>query len=59
MSGAVRSAGHVEVPLPDGALQRVGITRAHLEEDAGASLAARTAPFRHLSPRQAGCTKHG
>jgi aspartyl-tRNA(Asn)/glutamyl-tRNA(Gln) amidotransferase subunit B len=30
--------GHVDVPLPDGGTRRVGIVRAHLEEDAGKSL---------------------
>ena len=28
-------AGAIEIALPDGTLKRVGITRAHLEEDAG------------------------
>lgn len=27
--------GHVDVSLPDGTVKRVGVTRAHLEEDAG------------------------
>ena len=57
MSGALRGAGHIDVALPDSALQRVGITRAHLEEDAGASLPARIAPFRQFSPQQAGRTR--
>lgn len=30
--------GHVEIVLDDGALKTVGVTRAHLEEDAGKSL---------------------
>jgi aspartyl-tRNA(Asn)/glutamyl-tRNA(Gln) amidotransferase subunit B len=30
--------GHLDIPLEDGAYKRVGITRAHLEEDAGKSL---------------------
>lgn len=30
--------GHFEVPLEDGSVRRIGITRAHLEEDAGKSL---------------------
>ena len=30
--------GHVEIRLDDGALKTVGVTRAHLEEDAGKSL---------------------
>jgi aspartyl-tRNA(Asn)/glutamyl-tRNA(Gln) amidotransferase subunit B len=30
--------GHCDVPLPDGGTRRVGIVRAHLEEDAGKSL---------------------
>jgi aspartyl-tRNA(Asn)/glutamyl-tRNA(Gln) amidotransferase subunit B len=29
------SRGHLDVPLPDGSSKRVGILRAHLEEDAG------------------------
>lgn len=28
-------AGSIEIALPDGRLKRIGITRAHLEEDAG------------------------
>lgn len=28
-------AGSIEIALPDGTLKRIGITRAHLEEDAG------------------------
>ncbi len=30
--------GHVDIPLSDGGSKRIGITRAHLEEDAGKSL---------------------
>ncbi len=30
--------GHVEIVLEDGSVKRVGVTRAHLEEDAGKSL---------------------
>ncbi|WP_448507634.1 Asp-tRNA(Asn)/Glu-tRNA(Gln) amidotransferase subunit GatB [Immundisolibacter sp.] len=30
--------GHLDIPLPDGTSKRIGITRAHLEEDAGKSL---------------------
>ncbi|RMQ66340.1 Aspartyl/glutamyl-tRNA amidotransferase subunit B [Pseudomonas syringae pv. tomato] len=30
--------GHLDIPLEDGTVKRVGITRAHLEEDAGKSL---------------------
>ena len=30
--------GHLDIPLGDGATKRIGITRAHLEEDAGKSL---------------------
>ena len=30
--------GHLEVRLPDGSLKRVGITRIHMEEDAGKSM---------------------
>src|SRR3984885_15011954 len=30
--------GHIDVTLDDGAIKRVNITRAHLEEDAGKSL---------------------
>lgn len=30
--------GHVDIPLNDGAHKRIGVTRAHLEEDAGKSL---------------------
>jgi aspartyl-tRNA(Asn)/glutamyl-tRNA(Gln) amidotransferase subunit B len=32
------AAGHTEITLEDGGTKRVGITRAHLEEDAGKSL---------------------
>jgi len=31
-------SGHIEIVLDDGSVRRVGITRAHLEEDAGKSL---------------------
>lgn len=31
------TAGHIEIVLPDGSSQRVGVTRAHLEEDAGSA----------------------
>jgi len=34
----VVSTGHVEIELDGGRLERIGITRAHLEEDAGKSL---------------------
>ncbi|KPY24629.1 Aspartyl/glutamyl-tRNA amidotransferase subunit B [Pseudomonas syringae pv. papulans] len=30
--------GHLDIPLEDGTVKRIGITRAHLEEDAGKSL---------------------
>lgn len=30
--------GHLDIPLEDGTIKRIGITRAHLEEDAGKSL---------------------
>jgi len=30
--------GHLDITLPDGSVKRIGITRAHLEEDAGKSL---------------------
>jgi len=30
--------GHLDIPLDDGSTKRIGITRAHLEEDAGKSL---------------------
>ena len=30
--------GHVEIQLPDGSTREIGVTRAHLEEDAGKSL---------------------
>ncbi len=30
--------GHLDITLPDGTVKRIGITRAHLEEDAGKSL---------------------
>jgi len=30
--------GHLDVPLPDGSVRRVGITRIHMEEDAGKNL---------------------
>src|SRR5581483_5809520 len=32
------SKGHIDIILDDGAVKRVGVTRAHLEEDAGKSL---------------------
>jgi aspartyl-tRNA(Asn)/glutamyl-tRNA(Gln) amidotransferase subunit B len=31
-------AGHIEIPTAEGSLKTIGITRAHLEEDAGKSL---------------------
>ncbi|HET7650182.1 MAG TPA: Asp-tRNA(Asn)/Glu-tRNA(Gln) amidotransferase subunit GatB [Gammaproteobacteria bacterium] len=34
----VVSQGHVEIELDDGTSKRIGVTRAHLEEDAGKSL---------------------
>src|SRR5579863_972257 len=34
----VVSKGHLDIELEDGSVKRVGITRAHLEEDAGKSL---------------------
>ncbi len=37
-SQPIVGAGHLDVLLPDGETLRVGITRAHLEEDAGKSL---------------------
>ncbi len=30
--------GHIDITLADGSVKRIGITRAHLEEDAGKSL---------------------
>jgi len=30
--------GHVDIPLENGSIKRIGVTRAHLEEDAGKSL---------------------
>ncbi len=30
--------GHIDIPLEDGSTKRIGITRAHLEQDAGKSL---------------------
>src|SRR3569623_2437346 len=32
------AGGHLDIPLTDGTSKRIGITRAHLEEDAGKSL---------------------
>ncbi len=32
------SQGHIDIPLDDGSTKRIGITRAHLEEDAGKSV---------------------
>ncbi len=32
------SQGHIDIPLEDGKTKRIGITRAHLEEDAGKSV---------------------
>jgi aspartyl-tRNA(Asn)/glutamyl-tRNA(Gln) amidotransferase subunit B len=32
------ACGHLDITLPDGSEKRIGITRAHLEEDAGKSL---------------------
>ncbi len=34
----VVGAGHLDILLPDGTEKRIGVTRAHLEEDAGKSL---------------------
>ncbi len=34
----VVGAGHLDIVLPDGTEKRIGVTRAHLEEDAGKSL---------------------
>lgn len=38
LDAPIVGAGHLEIVLPDGSLKTVGITRAHLEEDAGKSL---------------------
>jgi len=37
-SAPIVGRGHLDLRLPDGATRRIGITRAHLEEDAGKSL---------------------
>ncbi len=38
MDHPIVGIGHVDITLPDGSSKRVGVTRAHLEEDAGKSL---------------------
>lgn len=38
MDHPIVGRGHIDITLEDGTIQRVGITRAHLEEDAGKSL---------------------
>ena len=38
MDHPIVGMGHVDITLPDGSTKRVGVTRAHLEEDAGKSL---------------------
>jgi aspartyl-tRNA(Asn)/glutamyl-tRNA(Gln) amidotransferase subunit B len=38
MDHPIVGIGHVDITLPDGSTKRVGVTRAHLEEDAGKSL---------------------
>jgi aspartyl-tRNA(Asn)/glutamyl-tRNA(Gln) amidotransferase subunit B len=38
MDHPIVGMGHVDITLPDGSSKRVGVTRAHLEEDAGKSL---------------------
>jgi len=45
------SHGHLDVPLPDGSSKRVGILRAHLEEDAGKNV-------HDLPGGRAGATPH-
>ena len=53
------AGGHVDIVLDDGSARRVGVTRAHLEEDAGKSLARglarahrhRPQPRRHAADR--------
>ena len=38
MDHPIVGKGHIDITLDDGTVKRVGITRAHLEEDAGKSL---------------------
>ena len=38
MDDPIVGLGHLDIALEDGGIKRVGITRAHLEEDAGKSL---------------------
>ncbi len=38
MDNPIVGLGHIDIQLEDGSIKRVGITRAHLEEDAGKSL---------------------
>ena len=38
LTGATRADGWIDIDLEDGETRRIGITRAHLEEDAGKSL---------------------
>jgi len=38
LSSPIVGTGHLDLRLPDGTTRRIGITRAHLEEDAGKSL---------------------
>jgi len=38
MDSPIVEGGHLDIELEDGSIKRIGITRAHLEEDAGKSL---------------------
>jgi aspartyl-tRNA(Asn)/glutamyl-tRNA(Gln) amidotransferase subunit B len=46
--------GSLEIPLPEGIVKRVGITRAHLEEDAGKSVHDRFADASGIDLNRAG-----
>jgi aspartyl-tRNA(Asn)/glutamyl-tRNA(Gln) amidotransferase subunit B len=46
--------GHIDLPLSDGAIKRVGINRIHLEEDAGKSLHDQHEDFSMIDLNRAG-----
>jgi aspartyl-tRNA(Asn)/glutamyl-tRNA(Gln) amidotransferase subunit B len=48
------ASGHMDIVLDDGATKRVGITRAHLEEDAGKSLHEHLEGFTGIDLNRAG-----
>ncbi len=38
MDNPIVGLGHIDIQLEDGTVKRIGVTRAHLEEDAGKSI---------------------